>query len=386
MKFTDSQIKKTNIAELVKKNRTEELFLVNKKICLEVGKQTFEVGKLKIEICSIPKITHTDKGTIGYEVLVRAWEDGKQLGFGADGSVEIERIRNFGFANFLIEDENGEIEKTFGGFVPSLGKEIFITKKYRVDLRTSVLNDIAHTVSLIGKKNTKIEIGKIGKTTDTFNPLRISGQRSGTGYFAKSAGGGNFATWRGATSATHISTAGLDPDYCYIQMEKNGASSYGWNVRAWGNFDTSSIPDTNTIDSATISIKPSGSVFNPPTDPLTGTKLNITAFSPADSRNVTNTDMDNFSDTKFATDYNWSSLSIGTYSDLTLNSDGLNYINKTGDTCLFWRMNWDIENTAPSATSGNTGASFDFGTTNPQKLVVTHSGVASTFIPKIMMS
>lgn len=381
-KITLTDFKNKSCKQLLEENPNEnEAFVVTNKICNIIKNKRYISNKygLSFEVMNKPKLTNTKLGSVGFEIYVKAWKDGKQIGFGADGTVEIERIRVYNFASFLTPDENGTIVKTrkikggaFDGMV--------FSEKYREDLEGVFEEDIAHTISIIGKGDENIIKGKIGQTTDTFNPLRIASTNAGAGYFATSAGGGTFATWRGATSATYISaTNGSgDPDYCYIQIEKNSSTSYGWNVRAWGTFDTSSIPDSNTISSATISIKPNGSVFNPPTDPLTGTKLNITAFSPANPRSVTNTDMDNFSDTKFATDYNWSSLSIGTYSDLTLNASGLAYINKTGDTSFFWRHNWDIENTAPSASSGNTGASFDFGATNPQKLVVTHASAGGT--------
>lgn len=388
VEITDNEIKTKTLKFLTDANPEKLVELVNRKIKMTLKKGVYFIGDLRIEVVSQPGDVSTKKGTPGYEFYAKVWKNGQKVGFGDDGSVEIERFRNFGFNSFLVEDENGDIEKTLSGFVPSLNETISITKRYREDLQAVILQDISHTINLVGKLGTRIEIGKVGKTVDTFNPLRIASTNSGTGYFATNAGGGTFATWRALSTATYMSAinGSGDPDYVYIQMEKNGSTSYGWNVRCWGTFDTSSIPDSNTISSATISIKPLGSVFNPPSDPLTGTYLNITAFSPANKRSVVSTDMDNFSDTRFATDYAWSSLSIGTYSDLTLNASGIAYIDKTGDTSFFWRMNWDIDNSAPGATSGNTGASFDFGTTNPQKLVVTHASGGATFVPKILQS
>ncbi len=386
IEITDNEIKTKSLNELSGKNPDRIPELVNRKIRSDFKKGIYFINDLKIEVVENPKIIATRRRTIGYEIYVKAWNGNKQYGFGDDGSIEIERFRNYGFESFLIEDENGTIEKTYTGFIPSLNKTITITKKYREDLQQAILFDLEHTIKVVGKLNTKIEIGKIGKTTDTFNPLRIASVRSGTGYFANNTSGGNFAAWRGPTSASNPSTTGADPDFCYIQMEKTGASTYGWNVRTWGNFDTSSIPDSNAISSAVLSIKPDGSVFGGPTDPLTGTKLGVTSFTPANPRSVVATDIDNFADIRFATDIAWSSLVSGTYADFTLNANGIANINVTGDSCFYWRMNWDIDNSAPSATSGNTGTGFAFGVSNPQKLVVTHAASGGVYVPQILQN
>src|SRR3990167_9831546 len=52
-----------------------------------VGEYTDPTYGVRVEIKSFSKIAG------GIEVLVKAWRKSKQLGFGVDGSVEIERIR-----------------------------------------------------------------------------------------------------------------------------------------------------------------------------------------------------------------------------------------------------------------------------------------------------
>lgn len=362
---------------------------LHNKILLEPEKQTeyvidklletIKVGSFVVDNYTIEIVKPVEKikvnENVGYQVFVKAWLGNKQVGFGEDGSIEIERFKNFNYSDYLVEDINGNIEIIYKVGSPTT-ESFSVVKKYREDIVLAFLQDLKHTITIVGKNDSNIIKGKIGNTTTTFNPMRIAGVRSGTGYFATNAGGGNFATWRALSTATYTSTAGLDPDFVYIQMEKTGGSTYGWNVRCWGNFDTSSLPDSDTISGATLSIKPDNSVFGGPTDPIGSTGLGITLFSPSNPRSVVSTDMGNFSDTRFATDINWSSLVSGTYADFTLNASGIANINKTGDSCFFWRLNWDIDNSAP-AGSGNTGTGFAFGTTNPQKLVVTHSGGAA---------
>src|SRR3990167_768249 len=55
-----------------------------------------------IEITSITAIEG------GVELLARAWENGKQIGFGPDGSVDLERFRFFN-PPILVDDPNGDI-------------------------------------------------------------------------------------------------------------------------------------------------------------------------------------------------------------------------------------------------------------------------------------
>ena len=44
----------------------------------------------------------------GIEVFARAWRDGNQIGFGADGSVDVERFKVFN-PPILVLDEQGPL-------------------------------------------------------------------------------------------------------------------------------------------------------------------------------------------------------------------------------------------------------------------------------------
>jgi hypothetical protein len=44
----------------------------------------------------------------GVEVFIKAWKDGKQVGFGKDGTVEIERVRLFN-PPILVADKSGDV-------------------------------------------------------------------------------------------------------------------------------------------------------------------------------------------------------------------------------------------------------------------------------------
>lgn len=377
---TDLKLKKIkDLISLYPESDVREI--VTKKICKVITKKKFASKELGIEfqVMETPTLTETKEGSIGYEMYIKAWKDGQQVAFGEDGSVEIERIRVYNYGAYLYEDPNGDIEKTFtieGGRFDGL----VVTKKYREDFLQKFIDDIAHTISLIYKSPENMIFGKVGKTTDTFNPRRVASTRVGTGYFAFNAGA-NFATWRASASPTTYSTANGsgDPDYCYIQMESRGGGTFGWKVFPWGNFDTSSIPDSNTISAATVSIRPDTSVFAP-TDTIGGATIGVTGFAPANENSIALSDMNNWTSTRYATDLTFTSQSTSAYTDFTLNASGIAAISKTGNTLLCYRLGWDIDNTSPGSPANGlyTGASYSFGATNPQKLVVTHSAAASS--------
>ena len=79
------------------------------------GKQKAKI-KAK-EICKVNHIGKTKRGNLevkiisikeiegGIEVMARAWKKGKQLGFGKDGSVDIERFNIYN-PPVLVEDDN----------------------------------------------------------------------------------------------------------------------------------------------------------------------------------------------------------------------------------------------------------------------------------------
>src|SRR3990167_2105288 len=66
----------------------------------------FSGADYDIEIISIKNITD------GVEVLARAWKDGEQIGFGKDGSVDVERF-NIINPPILIYQPDGDIIKNW---------------------------------------------------------------------------------------------------------------------------------------------------------------------------------------------------------------------------------------------------------------------------------
>ena len=114
---------------------------------------------IRIEITKIEKI----KG--GVQIFARAWKNGKQLGFGKDGSVDIERFRIFN-PPVLVDDPNGTITRD----IFDIDGNKTGVRRLREDPAEAMRQVIAHNAKLVGKEGTKIVEGKIGNTTDTFYP------------------------------------------------------------------------------------------------------------------------------------------------------------------------------------------------------------------------
>src|SRR3990167_5790290 len=104
-------------------------------------------------------------GQHGIELFARAWRGTQQLGFGADGSVEIERFRIYN-PPILIDDPNGTIIRDY---IDSNTKQP-AQRKLREDPIEAIRQVIAHNAKIVGKENGKIVSGKVGNTTSTFYP------------------------------------------------------------------------------------------------------------------------------------------------------------------------------------------------------------------------
>ena len=320
----------------------------------------FSNNKFDIEIVKVSKL---DKGV---EVLARAWRTNKrgnkvQIGFGKDGSVDIERFRIFNVP-ILVKDDNGTIERKVRDF-DEKGNPVVVTEFYREDPKQALLEAVQSTVAVkkqkFGQKN--IVKGKIGSTTSTF----YSG--SGDGYVANS--NANFATCRNASSgssADHTSSTDGSNTQCSLF-----AAVY-YMGRGFLPFDTSSLPDGDTIDSATFSLY---TISNNNADSDT---YEAVQTSQASTSSLTTADYDAYTNTSGG------SRSIGSpgYQDITMNATGLTWIDKTGTSKLGQILGNDLNNTAPTGLNRDSYYfSEDSGTTRDPKLVVEHSEAAATGAP-----
>lgn len=305
------------------------------------GEYTYK--DLRIEIQSTEKIEG------GVQVFVKAWRGNQQLGFGSDGSVEIERIRIFN-PPILVPD---------GTKRQSNGKSV---DNFKEDLGAALKESIGHTVSIVGKEHTNIVLGKVGNTTSTFYP--ISGD-------AVIQGAAN-ATWSTARDAT---TGTLQPASTegYTMARLNGANYQVW--RTFQNFDTSAIPDTDTVSSAISSVY--GLASNAPS----GKHHGVYDSTAADT--VVADDFNNGGTTAYSdSPYLDSSFSTSGYNDMTWNATGRGAVSKTGNTKISLRqVENDVANSAPSANQFlNFYNSSQAGTTNDPKLTIVHEAAATSVI------
>jgi hypothetical protein len=155
-----------------------------------------------------------------------------------------------------------------------------------------------------------------------------------------------------------------------------------WNLNARSvfTFDTSSIPDDNNINSATISF-----YINTLFDGLSITpNLNVYSASPASDNDLVAGDYDGVGSTELSTTKTYASLTNNAYNDFTLNASGITNIDATGVSGFSTRnAEYDVADVAPTWSSNTVSriraASADNGgTTNDPKLVIQH---APDFIP-----
>ncbi len=181
----------------------------------------------------------------------------------------------------------------------------------------------------------------------------------------------NVSTWSGIRDAT-TATASADGITLSIHSENETTNKFSVH-RAFLLFDTSSIPDGDTIDSATTTVtKNTGISENPQTSGLIQT-------SPASDTTLVNNDFDNLTlnSPSEATDSRVD-MNVADDTDINyvMNATGLGFINATGITKLGIRFTGDIDDVLPP---NNTRRFIQVhsveiaGTNNDPKLVVTHT-------------
>lgn len=153
-----------------------------------------------------------------------------------------------------------------------------------------------------------------------------------------------------------------------------------WDVitRSFYLFDTSSIDDGDTIDSATFSLWPTAKVDSLGVGGEANSAWVLVSSNPASNTAIVSGDYDSLGSTSFGTSVIYNSRTTGAYNSITLNASGLSNISKTGVSKFGLKTGWDHNATAPtwSASSEHYETCFfaeQTGTENDPKLEVTHS-------------
>lgn len=313
-------------------------------------------ANLTIEVTSVNIING------GIEIFARVFKDEVQLGFGADGSVDVERFRFFN-PPLLVDDSTGNILFSYTDL-----EGIQRNRKVRYAPLIAIRQALAQVALQVGKVGTEIIIGKVGNTTSTFYP-------SMDGLVSRQ-GDGAWATARDTADGTAASTA--DVAIYFYAEQRTGPTRYDIS-RFYFVFDTSALAG-QSISAATFSIAEGGDKSAP-------TAAGLIQITPASDSALEVGDYDaltlNSPTEGTASRPAWNG-GTNVYTNWSMNATGISWINKAGNTKLGLRMGNDIDNVTPTARSyvqcygsENTGTSLD------PKLVVEHSIAPATTAPPV---
>ena len=334
----------------------------------------------------------------GVQVFARAWNpDGTQVGFGKDGSVDIER---FVIINppLLVDDPNGDVTRAVTDTDENGEVIVKGQRKLRYDPKSAILESIAHTISIKQQKfdSKNIVRGKVGNTTTTVYPDADTESTTVDGY----TGSGTQDSW----SLARNSAGSLSNDSSttfVVQSQYINFNAKFVIYRGHIYFDTSSIGATDTIDSATLSLYADSTQDDDNDAQAYISIVSVKGNTIGSDTAVANGDFNDFNTTEMhATGErkDITSISTSAYTVWTLNTTGLATIARSGEsiptggtagiTYFGVREGHDNANSA-IASGGNTTnkmnpRSADYsGTSSDPKLVVEHSAPAApTETPK----
>lgn len=365
---------------LKNKDSKERASLKQKEIAKVAFRGKYKKDKLEIEIIDIKKIEG------GVSVFVKVWKEKKQLSFGPDGSVEIERFNIYN-PPILVPDENGKIIRIDKGD-KFLGVETKIFK-YREDPKEALLQVIESNI--LSMKNVhsdkSFEKGKVGQTTSTFYPA--AGANSPVDGYIRGQNSSDLG-WNAVHDLTDNGPSGL-VDVTATTI--NGALIYYFSSngsvqihRGFILFDTAAL-GTDTIDSATVTVN----VTTATTQGGGGGanhKFCVFQSNPASNNNLVSEDFDQVGSIDSPTKGS-DELTIATGTQVfTLNATGRGWIDGAGITKLGTRNKWDYDDVSfPNYSKSYAiyNSADAAGTTQDPKLVVEHSAPAATFVASMQI-
>ncbi len=362
-------------AQLAKKNIKERATIKGHAIAdaarSKKGEQVSR-GNYTIELVDIEPIEG------GVQAFVRAWvPDGTQIGFGTDGTVEIERFQIFN-PPILVSDEDGDIIQEWEEKDPTTGETVLKKRMLREDPQEALLQVIEHNLSVMKGIHGpgRLEPGKIGRTVSTFFPDPDSETTSVDGCISTTDSGPR--TW----SDAHDDSTGDFANDSSTSVNCGHGSSVGIHqytggsvfsiTRAFLLFDTSPIDNSATVGSTTLSVYGNAKANNK------SGSLAVITTSPASNTALVNNDIDNVGTTTQSSSVTISSFSTSAYNSFDLNAAGISNVSITGVSKFGIReAMYDIPNNAPSG-GGDAHTFVTFyaadttGTTQDPKLVVEH--------------
>lgn len=323
-----------------------------------------EVRDINIEITSFNPIEN------GVEVYARAWDkNGEQIGFGSDGSVDIEK---FIFINppILVDDINGDIVRYWTD-----KSGITKTRKLRENPKEAILLALEHTISVKKEKfdGKKIIAGKIGRSTLIVYPDAGTGGTTVDGavisYQSPEVSWNTLRSSNGTNAYPNIGSG------AFIEFYVGTGDNWQDLIRSVFTLDTSPLTSNAIISSAVFSVY--GTEKN---QQLGETNIGLVSSNPANNNNLVASDFNiaNFGTTLFASYISQANFSVSGYNNFTLNEDGLSAISKTGITKFGLRSYHDISNSEPTKAPDKKTNMIGYyadqtGTANDPKLVIEYT-------------
>lgn len=314
----------------------------------------------------------------GIAVFARAFQDGSQIGFGLNGTVDIERFRIYN-PPVLVLDPAGEITRVEPAD-PETGTPEIITK-FREDPEEAILQSLEHTVTVMGNKHdaSNIIANKVGNTTSTFYPSAGTVEPVDGDVFISSLKTSWTALRDGSGDGAN-STGSSGRNFARI---KSYTTTGQWSIAQRGifGFDTSSIDSGDTVSSATFSLYGSdvGNFFS--------LSVVLDRQVPADTTTLAAGDfaISGWDGVEQSSNrITFGSWSVSGYNNFSLNATGISNVNKSGYSWYGTMTSAEFDDSAPSWSS-NTDAKVSgymadqTGTANDPKLVVEHAAGGGGF-------
>lgn len=214
----------------------------------------------------------------------------------------------------------------------------------------------------------------------TFRPDADSESTSVDGYACRKDVDEDFATI--IAGAGNVSNSNFDYTRAGAIECSTTNNQFKRNWRGIFLFDTSSLPDDATIDSADFSLYVYYLYNYFGSEP----GIEIVSSNPDSNTEIINADYGTLGSTSFSS-ASWADFSTSSYTDFTLNSSGLNNISKTGISKFGTMTDWDFDGSFGGSWSSGDSCGVGVrtadktGETEDPKLVVTYtSGWSDEFI------
>ena len=282
-------------------------------------------------------------------------------------------------ANNVIFGNNSDYSNT----------EKITDNQYKIFSSYNYIKDTDNFVKKIETATTTVEIwdnANVQTITDKILSLLKTPYVLANNYFATGDGAvsrssveESLATIRAGAGTNGNSTT--NQDNCPALFGGTNTPNFSSLKRCIFSFDTSAIPDADTVDDATLYF-----FQDTKTDDSGAFDTILTSATPASNSTLTFADYANTGTVNYGL-ISFASVINGDYSSLAINSTGLSAINKIGYTALALRTSWDFNNSFTGTWHRNdinrllTYFSAQSGTNKDPYLLVDFSLHTSTSTP-----